>query len=287
MNKKMKHILSLAAVLLAIWLNACDVIEPPYEKNYVPPQDTGTYIRNILLEEYTGFRCGNCPRAAELAASLHEFYGDRIVVMRVHAGGYAIPKGTKYTYDFRNPDGNIYDTFFGNSKAGNPNGLISRYGYPGNHIYSESKWDGVIQQLIATKPMMTIELEAEGDETTREIVINYKIKYLENGKPNHNICLLVLEDSIIAYQTDYRLTPQDIPDYVHMHILRGAVNGTWGEPLNEAGIAVDDTFEKQIQYKIPEGKDWKMKDLSILAYVHDNGATYEVYQVQLAHVKLK
>jgi len=287
MNRKINYIFSMAAILSVLWLSSCDVIEPPYEKNYVPPQDTSTYVRNILLEEYTGFRCGNCPRAAELAASLHKYYGDRIIIMRVHAGGYSIPKGTQYSYDFRNPDGNLYDTFFGNSKAGNPNGLVSRYGYPADHINSESKWDGVIQQLMATKPMMTIELDATGDESTGGITIDYKVKYLEGGKQNHNLCLLVLEDSIITYQTDYRLTPQDIPEYVHMHVLRGSVNGSWGEPLNEAGIAKGDTFEKQVQYKIPDGKDWKMKNLSILAYVHDNGATYEVYQVQQVHVKLK
>jgi hypothetical protein len=286
MNKTLKLFFAITFAMSFLLLS-CDIVTPPYEENEKPPVDTTKYKRNVLLEEYTGARCGNCPRAAELAAALHEHYGDRLILMTVHAGGYAKPGGTKYTYDFRTPEGNEYDSFFGNSKAGNPNGMISIIGYPNEHIKNEGAWDGAIQEVIAKKPVMTIDLEASIDTNKMEISIDYKIKYLENGSPNDNLVILIVEDSIIKYQTDYRKHPSDIPDYVHMHILRGSVNGAWGQPLNAQGINKGDEFEDNVKYTIPAEKDWVPKNLSIIAFVHDKGDTYEVLQVQKAHLELK
>ena len=286
--KSLLKISVMASALLVFLLVSCDIITPPYEEEGTkPPDDTTTIVRNVLLSEYTGARCGNCPSAAELATALHEHYGDRLVLMTVHAGGYAKPKGDKYSYDFRTPAGDAYDEFFGNSKAGNPNGMVSRYGYPTNHILRKDAWDGVIQELFKTEPKMKIDLESSIDTSAMEITATYKITYLQDGSPNDNVVLLVLEDSIIKYQTDYRQDPDDIPDYVHNHILRGAINGAWGTPLNAEGIKKGDVFEKTLKYKIPADKDWVPKHLSIIAFVHDNGDTYEIWQVEKSVPELK
>ncbi len=287
----MKRLSKLSLYLFAVLVlafGACDIIDPPYtEESTKPPDDTSKYQRNVLLEDYTGHRCGNCPRAAKLAADLSKQYGDRLIVMAVHAGYYAKPKGDKYYYDFRTDAGNEYDEFFGISKVGNPNGMVSRIDYPTAHIKSEGKWEAAIQEVMETDPKMTIELEGTVDTNKMEITLTYKIKYLEDGSPNDNLVLLILEDSVIKYQTDYTKNPPDIPDYVHMHVLRGSITGPWGESLNPDGIFKDDVFEKTLTYKIPADKDWMPKNLSVIAYVHDNGDTYEVHQVQKAHLKMK
>ena len=287
MKTLMKLLLYIILISL-IALSSCDIIEAPYtEEGNKPPVDTSKYVRNVLLEDYTGHRCGNCPRAAKLAATLSEHYGDRLIVMAVHAGYYAKPKGDKYSYDFRTDESNAYDEFFGISKVGNPNGMVSRIDYPTGHIKSEGKWDAAIQELLALKPRMSLELEGSLDTNKMEISVTYKIKYLQDGSPNDNLVLLILEDSVIKYQTDYSKNPPDIPDYVHMHVLRASFTGPWGTALNPEGIAKDDVFENTLTYKIPADKDWVPKNLSVIAYIHDNGDTYEVYQVQKAHLKLK
>ena len=287
MKKTLKLSLSLA-LFLALVIVSCDIVEPPYtEDGGKPPVDTSKYTRNVLLEDYTGARCGNCPRAAKLAASLQEHYGDRLVVVAVHAGYYAKPKGDKYSYDFRTDEGNEYDDFFGISKVGNPNGMISRTDYPTDHIKNEGKWDAAIHQIIDDKPRLIIDLDGEIDTTAMKISVNYDIKYLQDGSPSDNLVILIVEDSVIKYQTDYSKNPPDIPDYVHMHVLRGSFTGAWGNPLNSQGIAKGDEFKNTITYSIPAEKDWVPKNLSVVAYVHDNGNSYEVYQVEKAHLKLK
>ena len=63
-------------------------------------------IRKVLLEDYTGFKCVNCPAAAHEAHLLQEFYGDQMVVMGVHAGYYAEPDGSgNYTTDLTTTTG--------------------------------------------------------------------------------------------------------------------------------------------------------------------------------------
>ncbi len=286
----MKNILksSLAiAFVLSFLLFSCDVISPPYEEKGKPNVDTNKYKRNVLLEEYTGAKCGNCPSAAELATTLHEHYGDRLVLMTVHAGGYAKPKGTKYSYDFRTPEGDEYDSFFGNSKAGNPNGMISRVGYSQDHIKRKGDWEAAIKNVLSEKAKLVIDLDASYTASSKEISVDYKIEYVANGNANDNFVILIVEDSIIKYQTDYRKHPSDIPDYVHMHILRASINGAWGQPLNAQGINKGDKFEDNVKYTIPAGKDWVPKHLTIIAFVYDKDDSYEVWQVQQAHLKIK
>jgi hypothetical protein len=285
--KKTVELIFAFTFALTFLLVSCDIVTPPYEENEAPPVDTTKFKRNVLLEEYTGARCGNCPRAAELATALHEHYGDRLILMTVHAGGYAKPGGSKYTYDFRTPEGNEYDSFFGNSQAGNPNGMISRVGYPNSHIKNEGAWDGAIQEVMAKPASLSIELDASIDAKKMEISVDYKIEYNENSSGNDNLVVLIVEDSIIKYQTDYRQHPSDIPDYVHMHILRGSLTGAWGQPLNAQGISKGDKFEDKLTYKIPADKDWVPKNLSVIAFVHKKGDTYEILQVQHAHLELK
>jgi len=64
---------------------SCDIVEEPY---LVPVggNDTNTHdtnVRKVLLEDYTGQKCPNCPEAAEVAHSLLEIYGEQVVVIAV------------------------------------------------------------------------------------------------------------------------------------------------------------------------------------------------------------
>ena len=48
---------------------------------------------------------------------------------------FASDFGGNFTTDFTSITGNEWDAFFGNSAAGNPNGMVNRVGYPSSdHI---------------------------------------------------------------------------------------------------------------------------------------------------------
>jgi thiol-disulfide isomerase/thioredoxin len=46
----------------------------------------GGVTRRVLLEDFTGHTCNNCPAAAVIAEGLQTFYGeDQLILVGVHA----------------------------------------------------------------------------------------------------------------------------------------------------------------------------------------------------------
>ncbi len=275
----MKHIIRLATLLFIIGFIGCDKIEPPYLEN--PSNvDTNKYEQKILLEEYTGFRCGNCPEATEIAHSLKEKYPNNVILLSVHAGGYAKPTSA-HPYDFRTPIGDELDNFFGCSMAGNPNGMVNRVGFPTkSHILREGQWESAILNLIPKKPKMNISLNVSYNATTRKITAIVEIHLLEPSSPNYHLCVYIAEDSVVQYQRDDRLSPPDVENYVHNNVLRGGLTSTWGEPISESVLQAGSKVYKSFEYVIPTNKDWRPEKLKIIAFVHDKDNTFEILQVE-------
>ena len=86
----MKKIFSVfALVALFVLATGCDKIDNPH-KPYTP---TGG-AKTVLIKDFTGARCVNCPAAAEYAHELqHSLGADRIFILSVHAGFLAQPLG--------------------------------------------------------------------------------------------------------------------------------------------------------------------------------------------------
>ena len=75
-----------------------------------PGMASGLVIKNILLEDYTGFKCTNCPQAHDVADDLRATYGEQLIVMSLHVSeSFAGPDpGTAFDIDLRTEDGEIY-----------------------------------------------------------------------------------------------------------------------------------------------------------------------------------
>lgn len=114
----MKNNLLLGFVILLI-LGACDKIDKPRENttsligvNYIERDNYAVAgFNKVLLEDYTGHTCGNCPRAAEKAEELKTLYKDSLIVIAVHAGSFANPTSS-YPNDYRTNVGTDWDNFF-------------------------------------------------------------------------------------------------------------------------------------------------------------------------------
>ena len=280
MRKYLKIYMILFAA--AISLISCDRITEPYTKSGEPvePEDTTKVYVKAFLEDYTGAMCGNCPAAASKAAELKSIYGENLIVLGIHSGFYAKPSGTKYTYDFRTAEGDEYDTFFGVSAIGNPNGIINRTAVNGSKILAYNAWGARVAEIIKMEADVKLELKADYVESSRTIQVKANMNYLKSASSQNYITVLIMEDSIVKYQKNYTTTPADIPDYVHNHVLRGSLNGAWGEQLSTSAIAKGAKLEKTYNFQIPETKDWRTNKLKIVAFVYDKNADYKVLQAE-------
>ena len=85
--KKISGILALLA-LSALLITSCDIIEEPFLVPVAGSNDTIPVVekvRKVLLEDFTGQKCPNCPEAAEIAHNLKTIYGEQLILLTVHA----------------------------------------------------------------------------------------------------------------------------------------------------------------------------------------------------------
>ena len=73
---------------MALFFTACDIVEPPFAETSTtgPTGPVSGAVRKVLLEDFTGHKCGNCPRAGEAADALKLAYGDQLIVYAAHVG---------------------------------------------------------------------------------------------------------------------------------------------------------------------------------------------------------
>jgi len=275
---KVLPFLLVAVLTLTLW--SCNIIDNPIQAPQ-EPTDTGQDVKqNVLIEDYTGHTCGNCPEAADVAHQIQTTYGsDRVIVVAVHAGPFATPIPPEYPTNWACPEGEELDKTFRISRAGNPNGLVNRTTYNGKFIQSKDNWAPVTVDLLAESPLLDIKASPTWNSTTKSVSLSVDVKYLAEGTEDYYLCAWIIENGLVGDQTDYRVSPSHVTNYKFEHVLRGTLNGTWGEQLSATPVAKGTTITKQINYTFPDGKTWNPDNCELVVFVHRYGATKNVVQV--------
>lgn len=265
---------------LALCFIGCDKIEEPF----IDPQSPLIGSKKVLVEDYTGHTCGNCPEAARAAEELKQLFDTQVVVISVHAGFFAKPKPLKYTTDFNTDAGTAWDTDFGISNAGNPNGMVDRIDYAsGKHIKAYSEWRGHVQKQIAKKQEVSLTVKTNYDTLSRSLTAEVNLMYFTTPNAEWKLVMCLTEDSIVNYQKDYSKPSgqQDISNYVHRHVLRTTLNDKYGDGLSNVGLAAG--TKQTRKYTISLNSEWNYKHCAVVAFIY-NVDTKEVIQVQEKHI---
>lgn len=257
------------------------------EKPIVNPDSGFSTIKKVLVEDYTGHTCGNCPEAAIVLHDLLESpLKNSIVPMGIHAGSFALPQNPDFTMDFRTPVGNELDAKFGISAFGNPNGMIDRFGYPSSqHIIYHSDWQAKIETRAALPAPLFISIKNSFYQVSNKIKCQIKTNIVNTLSGDYKLSVFLIEDSIIADQKDYSLpSPSHVVNYKHMHVLRSSFNGTYGDDLasNPAGTASNPISNKK-EYALDYLPAWNKNNLYVVAFVYKKD-TYEVIQAEFRKV---
>ncbi|MFH1319038.1 MAG: Omp28 family outer membrane lipoprotein [Bacteroidota bacterium] len=283
-----KYILLLSLLLLIAV--GCDKVEPPFLENTSDKCGNDTLsvaIRKVLVEDYTGHTCGNCPRAAEALETLKSIYCDHIVTIGVHVGFFAEPKNntdSSYSYDFRTQTGNELEAQWGNGDA-LPNGMINRKEVDGNKILSYAGWGTAVDQILFDQngnvipPDISINITNTYDAVSGMLNTSIESGFINPLEGAFRLSVFLIEDSIITWQKDYEATPSNIPDYVHRHVLRSAINNTWGDIIVTGSVSSGSVFTKA--YSIVLDPEWVAGQCSVVAFVYDDA---EIIQVEETHV---
>ncbi len=268
MNKIIKSLLfTFASVAI---LTACDKIDEPFLKpsGQTGGDDTTKVVKKILLEDFTGHKCTNCPAAAIIAKNLVAQYPDRIITIGVHAGYFAkADQLGDFTANYSNTTSEELNTFYG--VESNPAGLINRIASDGQVVFGKDQWETLVNLELAKEAEMSITLKTTYNESTRSLNIIADVKALTDLSGLYNIVFAVIEDSLQSPQKNVDAFAGNTPiiyDYVHMHVLRGNLNGTFGSELNDSdGITSGSVISKSVSTVLDS--KWVAKNVKIVAYV--------------------
>lgn len=277
MKKYIVPVIFLAVFMMA-FLSACDKIEPPYKETGTDNQ--GDTVRKILLEEFTGHQCPNCPQGAIIAQQLKTIYGEKLILISIHAGDFAEPGIGEFAYDFRSSTGNDINSFF--TPMFFPSGMVSRTGWTqtqNNAVIDKDAWGSGIVSIKDDLPKIYIEISNTYNTYTRMVSSAIECDALMDITGTYKICAYLTEDSIVKPQ----LTLSGVDtNYVHRHVLRGSLNSTWGDTLMTGNTPKNAQFHKN--YSMTLNSAWNENRCYVVAFIYD-ASTYEIIQVEEKQVK--
>lgn len=210
-------------------------------------------LRNVVLEEYTGINCVNCPQGHLLAENVAKKFPGRVSIINIHQGHYAIPNSGDP--DFRTKWGDDLANLF--SVNSYPSATINRMKYNGNALINRGDFLAFSMDSVLNGSFSPVNIAAKTkwNETTQEIEIYVEV-YFTTGVPNQpKLNIVFLESGIPGYQSGAPSLP-----YIHNHILRDMITGQWGEDLDN--FSEGSFFSKTYKYKPDSG--WNL-DSSVFA----------------------
>ena len=234
--------------------------------------------RRVLIEDHTGQKCPNCPDGAQIIRDLQRTYGARIVPVAIHSQmqGIMEPEG------LGNELGNTY------YKAWNlefkPAGLINRISDGSSTVLDKTIWAMAVQFIMNndTPDPLDIRIKAQQqklDPTKADVDVKV-IATVDGAAVDGKLQVWITEDNITARQDSMGIR---LDNYVHNHVLRAAVNGTWGENISLRGTEGSNIQEFHYTTTLLQG--WTAEDLDIVAFV-TNENSGEVVQVNKAKLKI-
>ena len=266
---KIKNLfLGVATAAMAMAAASCSNIDEGDRLIYVKPAEVG---RAILIEDFTGQRCINCPTGTEIINGIVETYGeDNVIAVGIHSGplGFA---GNSKTPGLMTDTGNEYYTHWDKeNKMGQPWVIFNRKTSPDSHY---NNWAAMVGTIISEKANLSVKIDNAYDASTRTLTTTVGADGV-NGTVNGKLQVWIVEDGVKALQ----MMPDGSAnkEYIHNHVFRAAVNGTWGEDVT---VKEGETTTKQYSYVLPEA--WDADKIAVVAFVYNDGGVENVAKKHL------
>lgn len=289
--------------LVSIGFTACDYVENPYPETTGTNDDCDTTFnfttipsnqRKVLLEEFTGHKCPNCPAGAAVIDNIESQWGDRFIPVAVHPNPDEADGMSGFTGE--NPSGsgsfetvwyfensgeilNFLDTYPG---LGLPTGAINReeaYGGPYRY-FSYGDWSQEVSNYLNAPTTSDVGINLSGEFLPDGSICGKSEVHVFNTRTDTlRIVHYLVQDSIVDWQVDGQT---NIPDYTHKHVLRGISGGDiYGQIVSypsASGVISQHTFSFDVsQYTADD-------HLYLVAYVYSE-ATKVVLQAEEIHLE--
>lgn len=239
--------------LLSIALTSCDNVA---EEDRFVPVETTVVARRVLVQEFTGQGCTNCPLGASTIHGLQDQYPGSIISVNMH------PENTQYTI----PMGNIYlpskeaTVYYNYYKPSSFPAVCIDGSNPNSSI---SSWSNLIETALETESSADLQLFSDYDAATRKLTVTYKTNFNKVFNAPLAINLWITENGIVGPQfSGFNV----LMDYVHNHVLRTTMTGEWGEEIAKSFVP---DYEYTGTFNITLDESWVAENCEVVGFLQN------------------
>ena len=223
--------------------------------------------RTVLIEDFTGQNCTNCPDAHKVIDVLQNQYGERVIAVAIHAGHFGVAEGSNPNFvGLMQPEGNTYADYW--QVASYPAGVINRT----SGVVKHTDWAAYTRTALMGEP--TMQISVNNSLSTDNATLTIDTEIISQANTDAKLQLWITESDITAPQLK---AGSLVPSYTHNHVYRASVNGLWGED-----ITLTDSTPYRTTHQIALRDNWDISNLSIVAFVYND--TDGVLQVTEQHI---
>jgi len=268
-------------ILVAYFLVSCNENKPIIPclscEGNTNPTNPSTVVKKVLMEEFTGVRCVNCPQAKTEIENLQSenLFGKDFIAVSYHAGFFSRPYNDSKN-DYRTDQGDAILEFL-DQPIGFPSGVVNRKQFSGEddlQIEAFATWGGFVGQELEEAAVMSLDLETTYNESNRVLNVSVAITPTQNISDALNLSVLITENDIV----DLQLTSDGIVnDYAQTHVFREMLTNTFGNSIDEALVA-NQSISNIYSFTLPN--EWVAENCKVVAFVHYAAQSKEVLQVE-------
>jgi hypothetical protein len=264
-----------------LWIGALITLSGCFEKErgVVPFVPSGNRV--VLLEEFTGKGCTNCPKGSRELENLLTQFPNNLVAVSMHAGFFANPQIFPLgQYDLRTEEGEFLINYL-SQPIGYPSGVVNRTPVSGDLQLSLNQWASAITAAIQEAPAVEFSISRTYNEMTGQLDVTIDGIGKEDLEGEIRLSVMLTESGIVDAQDDLE-AGGIVEDYVHKHVLRDMLTPAAGATIQN-NMATGQTFSAS--YSTILDNAWVADNMEIIAFVSlVNGNTFPVLQAAHAHL---
>lgn len=260
---------------------------------------TYAQTKKVIIEDYTGVRCGFCPDGNHIIEQLEASHPTNLFAIAIHTGNYTFQQSP-----LRTPEGDAINSAA--KPSGYPAGAVDRkkYGSNSNIAMSRTQWSGAFNTQSGLSAIVSLSIDnvVRNNATDYEFDVNVEFTSAPKSGVPLKLQVYVLEDSIEAKAYSQINNPDDLRqesylqlyggngstsnpifltsaanNYYHNNVLRKAIGGNWGysDVIPSGGPTLNKTYTKHVTFSSVTGTTpvgWVTKNLKILAFVAYDGS---------------
>lgn len=215
--------------------------------------------KTVLVKDFTGVLCQNCPAAAEYAHNLqHQIDEEHIFILGVHAGDLAHASGQ--FHDFTTEEGTAW---YGNNTS-NPLFNVDHVALASGPIYAHDQLNAPIVAALEEDQTFELRIHNAYDETTRRLEVLSEAFAVADVDGDLYVTVCLVEDGIVGWQ---RIPGGVDREYVFRNVFRGTLNSADGEAFLHGHASADDRFS--FTHEITLDDEYDADQCYVLTYVYD------------------